>query len=144
MRLTLHRMSQTAYATFGRLQDDEDRQLCVTLERPWVDNLHDLSCVPAGTYEWVRYHSPKRGYDVPLLEHVPNRDMIEIHIGNVPKDTDGCILVGTHFGETIKGYGIIESHQAFYALMQTLNGATTGTLTIVDPIAATDTGLKAA
>ena len=144
MKLTLHRMSQTAYATFGRLQDGEDRQLCVTLERPWVDNLHDLSCVPAGTYPIVRYHSPKRGYDVWLLEQVPNRDMIELHIGNVPADTDGCILVGTHFGETIKGYGIVESKAAFDAVMQATNGETAGTLVILDPMKATDTVAKAA
>lgn len=144
MKLTLHRMSQTAYATFGRLQDGEDRQLCVTLERPWVDNLHDLSCVPAGSYPIVRYHSPKRGYDVWLLEQVPNRDMIELHIGNVPADTDGCILVGDRFGETEKGYGIRDSHKAFDALMAATKDATAGTLTILDPVKATDTVAKAA
>ena len=133
MILLLHRLSQTAYATFGTLSDGENRQLCVTLERPWVSNEHDISCIPAGTYPLVRYHSPKRGYDVWLLDDVPNRDAIEIHIGNVPKDTDGCILVGSHFGETIKGYGIIESKKAFDLLMQRTAGESDGSITITDP-----------
>ena len=140
MKLTLYRMSRTAYATFGRIEDAEHKELCKTLERPWVDNQHEISCIPAGTYPWVRYKSPKRGYDVPLLERVPNRDMIELHIGNVPTDTDGCILVGREFGETVKGYGILESKVAFDALMRVLDA--TGELVILDPV--TETVARAA
>lgn len=132
--LTLHRLSRNAYATFGTLADAEERQLCVTLERPWVDNEHTVSCIPAGTYQASRYHSPKRGYDVWLLDSVPNRDMIEIHVGNVPSDTDGCILVGTHFGETDKGYGIIESKKAFDLLMQATKDADTLAVTVLEPV----------
>lgn len=139
MNLVLRRLSQTAYATFGILTDADDKQLCVTLERPWLDNQHDISCIPAGTYPLVRYRSPKRGYDVWLLEQVPNRDMIEIHVGNVPIDTDGCVLVGSHFGETSKGYGIVDSHTAFDALMAATKHDATGTITVHDPVKATDT-----
>jgi hypothetical protein len=39
--------------------------------------------------------SPKHGCDVPHALDVPGFQNIEIHVGNRPADTDGCVLVGT-------------------------------------------------
>lgn len=52
--------------------------------------------------------------EVPLLLDIPNRTDIEIHIGNKPEDTTGCILVGrTHPQQDFIG----ESKLAFEELM---------------------------
>lgn len=131
--LRLVRLSSSAAGTFGHLEDDEHRQLCVTYELPWKDNQHNVSCIPVGEYPMRRYKSPKRGYDVWLLENVPKRDMIEIHIGNSAPDTDGCILVGSHYGPTAKGYGVVNSREAFNVLMDATAGLEQLTLNIVDP-----------
>lgn len=89
-----------------------------SLELPWLDNQHDISCIPAGTYPVIKYDSPNKGM-VFLLQNVPNRDSIEIHSGNYKKDTLGCILVGTGF-EDINGDGnldIIESRKTLDRLL---------------------------
>jgi hypothetical protein len=66
---------------------------CFTLELPWLGNQQDISCIPAGWYEYVSYDSPKHG-DVLLLLDVKGRSMIEIHAGNYTRQIEGCILVG--------------------------------------------------
>jgi hypothetical protein len=109
----------------------------VTLERPWLGNLHDVSCIPAGTYTAVRFPkgSGKRDYDVFKLTDVPARDDVELHIGNLPKDTEGCILIGTRFGQVYGEPGIQESEPAFDRFMASLNGVDTWTLFVTDPTA---------
>lgn len=54
-------------------------------------------CIPAGAYRFKLTDSPAFGYVCPELLDVPNRSKIRIriHIGNFPKDSLGCILVGT-------------------------------------------------
>lgn len=77
--------------TLGRLRYGNFH--CFTLELPDLDNQTDISCIPAGTYEAVKYQSPSKG-DVILLKGVPNRTYIEIHSGNYTSQILGCILVG--------------------------------------------------
>ena len=52
--------------------------------------------IPAGLYSVVWHRSPKFNCVVPVLynEQVPKDRYIEIHAGNYPKDTEGCILLG--------------------------------------------------
>ena len=52
--------------------------------------------IPAGLYSVVWYRSPKFNRVVPVLynEQVPKDRYIEIHAGNYPKHTEGCILLG--------------------------------------------------
>jgi hypothetical protein len=59
------------------------------------------------------------------LESVPGFDEIEIHVGNFPQDTLGCILVGNQQG-TAAVYG---SGAAFEALFPQL---TPGTIEILE------------
>jgi len=68
-----------------------------TLELPWKENEHDISCIPPGVYDWVKVYSSKFKRDVILLTNVPGRTAIEIHNGNYNRDTHGCILVGNGF-----------------------------------------------
>ena len=130
---TLPRLEQTAFATFGQLVDEERNVICLTLEPAWRENEHDVSCIPAGAYVARRFHSPKRGYDVFMLENVPNREAIELHVGNTSADTEGCILLGSNLG-TVNGQpGITGSAAAFRRFMDRMQGVDTFTLTITDP-----------
>lgn len=82
---------KTASGTFGVLLV-EGRLFCYTLERPFLYNIKNLSCIPIGNYH-CSYHvgGTKSGY---LLKDVPDRSGIMIHAGNFIADTAGCILLG--------------------------------------------------
>jgi hypothetical protein len=71
--------------------------MCDTLENPELNNVRNISCIPAGQYS-VRLRTAResatRDYLHLLVKEVPNRDYILFHRGNSAKDTSGCILVG--------------------------------------------------
>ena len=83
-------------STIGELFINGER-FCDTLENPWINNKKNVSCIPRGEYK-VRLRlareSATRDYLHLLVEDVENRSYILFHIGNTPKDTSGCILVG--------------------------------------------------
>jgi hypothetical protein len=92
MNVLLQRLKHNQYGMFGVMFVD-NRPYCMTLERPWLDNQRNISCIPSGIYKVVPHNGAKyKG--VWRLENVPNRAGILIHAGNTMKDTDGCILVG--------------------------------------------------
>ena len=92
MRMVLRRRPQDPNSTPGDLYVD-GTYYCVTIELPEKDGGQG-SAIPAGSYEVRLYQSPHFGRQMPLLWGVPGRALIEIHWGNFPKDTRGCILVG--------------------------------------------------
>ena len=90
-----------------------------TLELTWKDNKKSVSCIPKGVYE-----ARKRGGDesgkykyqhIEILD-VPDRSLILIHVGNFPKNTKGCVLLGTTRAFNFVG----DSRKAFYKLMYDL------------------------
>lgn len=99
MTLKLVRTMRLEDSTRGQLYLDSD-YVCDTLEPKWRDYAHgekkvpNHSAIPAGTYKFRIAKSPKRGMDVIWIDHVPNFSAIQIHIGNYPSNTQGCILVG--------------------------------------------------
>lgn len=66
-----------------------------TLEPPRLNPPTKPRAIPAGTYPLTWAFSPKHNAWVPLVENVPDFTGIEIHIGNYPKDTLACLLVGS-------------------------------------------------
>ena len=74
------------------------------------------SAIPPGRYPVTIYASPHFGREVPLLEDVPNRSEIEMHFGNYPTDSRGCILVGLTHEPDFVG----ESRKAFEKLFETI------------------------
>jgi hypothetical protein len=92
MLITVQRIKFTPLSTIGILAVDGDDSW-VTLELPYGDGLPG-SCIPNGTYPVSVYPSPRFGRPMPLIMGIPNRSQIEMHWGNYPRDTDGCILVG--------------------------------------------------
>jgi len=83
---------------------------CVkTGELPWKSNKPFKSCIPLGMYKCV-YNKDKRVYDI---LNVPGRTLIQIHVGNTIKDTEGCILVGEQHSKDML---VKKSNKAFETL----------------------------
>lgn len=80
-------------ATPGAIFKD-DLIICGTFERPWLDNAKQISCIPQGQYhcEWDK---ERERY---WVRNVPERDAIQIHVGNSLADTTGCILTAYSIG----------------------------------------------
>lgn len=77
-------VATSGYATFT----------CKTIELPWKQNQHNISCIPVGTYQVKYSFSPgllKSTYEV---LNVPNRSGIRIHVANYFSDLKGCIGLG--------------------------------------------------
>ena len=96
INLLILRDTFTEKSTIGRLFLNGEL-LCDTLELPYRDNQKSISCIPTGQYK-VRLRTAKesatRSYLHLLIEDVKDRSYILVHIGNFPKDTKGCVLVG--------------------------------------------------
>jgi hypothetical protein len=103
MRVTLIRTDTGDQGTFGYFVHPD--LLLRTCELPWRDNHRNVSCIPAGRYQVVPYHSRKFGAVWHVLD-VPGRSSILIHCGNVAGDvtlgwhthSEGCILIGKYLG----------------------------------------------
>jgi hypothetical protein len=102
---------------------------CKCMELPWLDNQHDKSCIPGGrVYDVIKISTTKHPNSF-LIQNVPGRDGIMIHIGNYATglkiDTDGCQLPGLEFID-IDGNGTLDvahSTDAMKALNQFLPAA---------------------
>ena len=96
VNLLLIRDEFTDKSTLGKLFLNGE-MFCQTLELPYLDNQRSISCIPEGEYK-VRLRTAKesssRDYLHLLVQDVKGRSYILVHIGNFPKDTKGCILVG--------------------------------------------------
>lgn len=90
MILHLQRISHSKHGTFGVLSID-GKDPVYTLEETELE-------ISLGTYLIELTWSPKFHRLLPLL-HVPHRSNIRIHAGNWPRDSEGCILVGTRKGK---------------------------------------------
>jgi Family of unknown function (DUF5675) len=98
-KLSFSRQSDDGIETIGNFfVTDSDSGATLlkgfTLELPYKDNQHRISCIPPGTYNYSKClgsdHIP---YEHLILE-VQNRDGICVHAGNYHNDSLGCILVG--------------------------------------------------
>lgn len=99
-RLELTRHSYDPRGTLGRLWYPTGRYdwfqggFFHTVERPWLDNAPNISCIPQNTYICKRVNSPRFGNTFEVT-NVPNRTHILIHAANFPHELQGCIAVGT-------------------------------------------------
>jgi len=110
MKLLLLRKLYQTDCVIGELYVNGNFQ-CFTLEI--------AAPIISGTYGITLYNSPKLKEQVALLQNVPGHDYIEIHPGNTPSDSHGCILVGTHAGT----HSLDHSRDAFEILMSILQDA---------------------
>ncbi len=98
------------YATLGRLFDAKGIELCVTIDRPWLDADGDgkrdamKSRFVGGLYrvEERKSHlhggTGKRDYDVLEYQDVPDIVAGQLHIANWPWELHGCTALGSAFG----------------------------------------------
>jgi hypothetical protein len=127
LRLT----KDSAIPTFGVLFRDDGIPFALTLERPWLNNQRNVSCIHAGTYRAIRHRSPKFG-ETFWLQDVPGRSEILFHKGNLADDSHGCILVGEQFNPVKGEDGITASKEGFTEFMQLLEGKDEFTIEIKD------------
>lgn len=105
MQILVNRDTKTALSVTSGISID-GQHICYGLEPP--------TPIPAGVYEcWLRW-SVKNSHWVIAVMDVPGHTNIEVHIGNTPKDTIDCLVVG--MGRTIDL--VMQSRQAYTNLMQ--------------------------
>ena len=96
MLIKLTRTHKLDGCTIGVLQVGEN--VYNTLEKPWLNNSPNISCIPLGHYKFVPHgwdlNSKLKYKNVWRLLSVQGRSAILIHAGNKAKHTMGCILVG--------------------------------------------------
>lgn len=113
---TLTRQPDQSVQTLGSL--NIDGKLFPTVELPWRDNRHGISCIPAGTYMITRRFSEHLKSHF-LINDVPDRDLCLIHAANYSKELRGCIAPGlTH--TDINGDGWKDVTNSKIAIMELL------------------------
>ncbi len=130
MTLELIRVGSSNRGTFGVLRHDQI-PFALTLERPWVDNQANVSCIPVGHYTCQRMRSPKFG-DTFEVTQVPNRSHVLFHKGNTVDETHGCILVAEEFSGTFDHPMLASSARGFGELMQLMEDQMAFELTILE------------
>lgn len=102
MTLRLIREPTIDGSTLGVLFKD-GRFQCFTLEDPIRElagqpvsawKIPGDTAIPAGRYRVRLSWSPRFSRVLPELVDVPGFTGIRMHVGNRPKDTEGCLLVG--------------------------------------------------
>lgn len=114
MKLLLERHETGPQGTFGTLLFAG--KSLYTLERQWLDNQPNISCIPDGTYRAVVSYSPRFGRRLYLLCAVPNRSGIRIHPANLASQLNGCVALGERLGYLDNKKAILMSAPAVRAL----------------------------
>lgn len=120
MQITIYRIEQGKSGTFGCMTLNGEA-FSVTLERPWKDNMPNISCIPEGRYRCEPYRSHKFGKCFIVL-NVPFRTYILIHPGNFVSESQGCILPGRSFANIDGRRAVTASKAVFSELLKRLDG----------------------
>lgn len=90
------------------------------LERPWLDNRCNESCIPAGEYEVVFLPQSNTGkfQNIFELRAVPGRTEILIHPGNTVEHSQGCLLIGLQRGTLDGQPAVLDSQLALAELVE--------------------------
>lgn len=113
--MILNRVTFTDKSTIGNLLLDGLLQ-CFTLELSARKQDGVKNCIRPGNYEVIMEWSARFQMNTPHLLNVPGRTFIEIHPGNKPDDTEGCILLG----QTVDTDWVGSSRAAYQELMPKL------------------------
>lgn len=115
--------------TVGKLYDEHNELLCCTIEKPWLNNEPNKSCIPTGSYHLKPVRSPKFG-DVYYLENEfldvslkgeTKRTHILIHAANKASELLGCIAVGRDFSVIDGEWAITNSKKTLSKLLSKLD-----------------------
>lgn len=117
MEINLHRKWFTPESTIGEVYYSMDEGpkvlVCYSLEdavRAPGAKIAGSTAIPTGKYPLIISWSERFKRLMPELLNVPNFRGVRIHPGNVPEDTDGCILLGLHkdvdsVSNSVEAYG---------------------------------------
>jgi len=101
---------------FGILRWDGGTEQCLTVERPWLGNRPNVSCIPIGNYLLQRDNFPRFGNAFEVMG-VPGRSAILIHAANTIDDIEGCIGPGERLGCLNGKWAVFESGIALKRFM---------------------------
>ena len=99
-----------------------DGEIFYTLERPWLNNSRNTSCIPSGEYSVVFLPRSASGKyrKVWHLLNVKNRSGILIHNGNLVVHTRGCLILGAKAGQLGGKPAVLQSRTAMRKLLDTV------------------------
>lgn len=129
MKLLVRRTDPSDACIIGELWIAGER-FCYTMEPPERPKEIKPRAVPLGTYDVKIRWSGHWARLMPHVEGVPDFEEIEIHPGNFPKNSHGCLMVGETKAPMVHFIG--DSKKAFDALFLKITEAT-------DPITITYT-----
>jgi hypothetical protein len=117
-KLTIARKYADKACTSGYLAVN-GKIIAYTLERPWQGNAPLISAIPTGAYPGQLRYDHTDLWRIELTG-VPGRDHVQIHVGNTPLDSAGCILVGSEVGADL--CSVQNSRKAYEALRTAFYG----------------------
>ena len=109
MKLILERTCYSHIGTLGKIVHHGREYY--TVERPWIDNKINVSCIPEGQYKCFRYSSKKYPETFQVVD-VPNWTTILFHVANWPVNVKGCIGLGLKLFPPRSGFGVVQSKNA--------------------------------
>ena len=119
-KVKLERFAYTPDGTFGMIMINGFK--CYTVERPWLDNRPNVSCIPEGSY-YMRLGKYNRGdYAAYEILNVPERSDIKIHIGNTIDDVIGCVATGYTLGYLYDKWAVTDSRWSFIDFLTVMDG----------------------
>ncbi len=78
------------------IRDDNNEVVFTSqsLERGWLNNKRNISCIPAGKYDLKLEWSPRFQTNLWEIYNVPNRRECKFHAANFTRQLNGCIALG--------------------------------------------------
>ena len=138
MNIELIRYGNTEKGVFGEIVIGGNKYK--TVERPYLDNLPNISSVPAGVYKLEPHESERWGSTWALVNkslgvhHWPGegvkRFAILLHVANRPHELAGCIGLGKFLGAIGGEFAVTSSGPAVHEALGILSKDTVHTLTI--------------
>jgi len=98
--VVIDRIIQDDVQTLGVLQVAYKNKLfrCFTIERGWLDNKRNISCIPDGEYLVCKEWSNRFRQDLFEVKGVQDRSEIKFHTANYSRQLEGCIGLGKYIG----------------------------------------------
>lgn len=115
IEIYLNRGTYTPRATIGLLKF-EDYDAFILEDPVRKQKVYGETAIPAGRYRIVPLLSPSRKHLMPYLMDVPNFTGIQIHPGNTPLDTRGCLIPG----KVTVGNAVYKSTEAYMEICERL------------------------
>lgn len=90
------------------------------LERPWLNNRNNVSCIPAGLYKasFLAASGSGKYKNIYHLQDVPGRGGILIHNGNLVKHSRGCLIIGKRRGTIGGQIAVLNSRTALFEFVE--------------------------